>query len=219
MRALATIVAGTLLAPAFCAAALAEAPRTEEQKILYAAGVWLAQRAEPLSLTAADLKFVQMGLKDAVLGAKLKADIAVYGAKFNDLAQARSKAKAQKTKDFLARAAKAPGAQRTASGLVYVELKPGKGASATVVDTVKAAYTGMLSDGTVFDRSPAGRPLEFPLSGVVKCWQEGIPMMRVGGRAKLFCPADLAYGEQGRPGIPGGAALVYEVELVEVVKK
>jgi len=82
-------------------------------------------------------------------------------------------------------------------------------------------YTGTLIDGTVFDSSvQRGQPATFPLNGVVKCWTEGMQQIKVGGKAKLICPSDLAYGDQGRPPqIPGGATLVFEVELLEIVKK
>ena len=82
-------------------------------------------------------------------------------------------------------------------------------------------YTGTLSDGTVFDSSvQRGEPATFPLNGVIKCWTEGLQMMKVGGKAKLVCPSDIAYGDQGRPPQIGpGVPLVFEVELLEIVKK
>jgi FKBP-type peptidyl-prolyl cis-trans isomerase len=127
----------------------------------------------------------------------------------------------QKSKAFLDKMAKAPGAQKSASGLIYIELEAGKGASPAAADTVKAHYQGTLIDGTEFDasgRHGAG-PMEFALDKVIPCWTEGIQKMKAGGKAKLICPADIAYGDRGQPpSIPGGATLVFEVELAEVVK-
>jgi FKBP-type peptidyl-prolyl cis-trans isomerase FkpA len=84
-------------------------------------------------------------------------------------------------------------------------------------DTVKVNYRGTLTNGTEFDSSyKRNEPAEFPLNQVIKCWTEGVQKMRVGGKSSLVCPSDIAYGDQGRPSIPGGATLVFEVELLEV---
>ena len=118
---------------------------------------------------------------------------------------------------YLDKAAAEPGAQKTASGLIYRELKPGTGASPKATDTVKVHYRGTLTDGKEFDSSYGGQPLEFPLNRVIRAWTEGVQMMKVGGKAQLVCPANLAYGERGAPpDIPGGATLVFEVELLGI---
>jgi FKBP-type peptidyl-prolyl cis-trans isomerase len=85
---------------------------------------------------------------------------------------------------------------------------------------VKVHYEGRLIDGKVFDSSRArGEPATFPLSGVIKCWTEGVQTMKVGGTAQLICPADLAYGANGSPPtIPPQATLVFDVELLDIVK-
>ncbi len=121
---------------------------------------------------------------------------------------------------FLEKAAAEKGAVKTASGMVYSEIKPGTGEPPKATDKVKVHYKGMLTDGTVFDSSiERGQPATFPLNGVIKCWTEGVGMMKVGGKAKLVCPSDIAYGDQGRPPkIKPGATLVFEVELLEIVK-
>ena len=78
-------------------------------------------------------------------------------------------------------------------------------------------YHGTLRDGTVFDSSvDRGEPATFALNQVIPCWTEGVSLMKVGGKSKLVCPPDIAYGDSGRPGIPGGATLVFEVELIEI---
>ncbi len=120
--------------------------------------------------------------------------------------------------DAAAKAAKESGAVTTASGLVYKSLKDGSGASPKATDTVKVNYRGTFPDGKEFDSSyKAGGPIEFPLNGVIKCWTEGVQMMKPGGKAKLTCPSSIAYGERGAGGvIPPNATLVFEVELLGV---
>ena len=124
--------------------------------------------------------------------------------------------------DAAAKAAKEPGAVVTASGLVFKSIKDGSGASPKATDTVKVHNRGTFPDGKEFDSSyKAGGPIEFPLSGVIKCWTEGVQMMKVGGKAKLTCPGSIAYGERGAGGglIPPNATLVFEVELLGISGK
>jgi FKBP-type peptidyl-prolyl cis-trans isomerase FkpA len=118
----------------------------------------------------------------------------------------------------LSAAAKEGGAVVTSSGLVYRAVKVGAGASPKAADTVKVHYKGSFPDGKEFDSSYSrGTPTEFPLSGVIPCWTEGVQLMKVGGKAKLTCPSGLAYGARGAGGvIPPNATLVFEVELLGV---
>ena len=115
-------------------------------------------------------------------------------------------------------AAKEPGAKVTASGLVYRSIKEGGGANPGATDVVKVHYRGTFPDGKEFDSSIArGTPIEFPLSQVIKCWTEGVQMMKVGGKARLTCPPAIAYGERGAGGvIPPNATLHFEVELLGI---
>ena len=115
-------------------------------------------------------------------------------------------------------AAKEPGALVTASGLVYRSLKDGSGNSPKASDKVKVNYRGTFPDGKEFDSSyKRNQPIEFPLSGVIPCWTEGVLRMKVGGKAKLTCPASIAYGERGAGGvIPPNATLLFEVELLGI---
>jgi len=117
-----------------------------------------------------------------------------------------------------AAAAKEAGAVVTASGLVYRSLKDGAGASPTASDKVKVHYRGTFPDGKEFDSSyKRSEAIEFPLNGVIKCWTEGVQRMKVGGKAKLTCPAAIAYGERGAGGvIPPNATLLFEVELLAI---
>jgi FKBP-type peptidyl-prolyl cis-trans isomerase FkpA len=119
--------------------------------------------------------------------------------------------------DPLAAAAKEPGAVKTDSGLVYRMLKEGKGASPGAADTVRVHYRGTFTNGKEFDSSYSrGQPAEFPLNRVIKCWTEGVQKIKVGGKAKLTCPSDIAYGPSGRGPIPPNAVLLFEVELLDI---
>jgi FKBP-type peptidyl-prolyl cis-trans isomerase FkpA len=101
--------------------------------------------------------------------------------------------------------------------MVYIPISVGTGANPTATDTVRVHYHGTLRDGTVFDSSvDRGESISFPLNGVIPCWTEGVQKMKVGGKAKLVCPSDTAYGDVGQGPIPGGAALVFEVELLGI---
>jgi FKBP-type peptidyl-prolyl cis-trans isomerase FkpA len=115
---------------------------------------------------------------------------------------------------YLEKAASAPGAIRTPSGLVYRELRAGTGTSPVATDTVKVNYRGTLVDGKKFDSNDG---IKFPLNQVIPCWTEGVQKMKVGGKAELVCPSSIAYGPNGMPpDIPGGATLVFEIELLGI---
>jgi FKBP-type peptidyl-prolyl cis-trans isomerase FkpA len=199
-------------------------PQTEDEKTLYALGVMMAQNLKPFSLSASEVKTVAEGLADGVSGKAPTPDMKIYGPKFNELGRARVAASSvgekQKGEAFAASAAAEPGAVKSDSGLVFRTLTPGKGSSPARTDTVKVHYRGTLIDGSEFDSSIArGEPVEFKLDQVIPCWTEGVQKMKVGEKARLVCPSSIAYGDQGRaPQIPGGATLVFEVELLGVKK-
>ena len=119
-----------------------------------------------------------------------------------------------------ATAAQAATAEKTASGLIYESLKDGTGAQATPAATVQVHYRGTLADGTEFDSShKRGQPATFPLSRVIPCWTEGVSKMKEGGKAKLICPPNIAYGAQGAgAAVPPNATLTFEVELIKVMR-
>ncbi len=201
--------------------------KPEEQKTLYALGAYMATAGNIslFNLSAEELKYVQQGFTDSALNRKLTVEPDSYQDKINQLAQTRMKAAAevqkQKSAAYLEKAAKEKGAKKFPSGLIMTAIKEGKGAQPKSTDTVKVHYTGTFIDGKVFDSSvKRGEPAEFPLNNVIPCWTEGVGQMKVGGKSKLVCPSNIAYGDMGRPPvIPGGATLVFEIELLDITKK
>ena len=119
-----------------------------------------------------------------------------------------------------ATAAQAGAPEKTASGLVYESLKDGTGAQASPEATVQVHYRGTLTNGTEFDSSyKRGQPATFPLNRVIPCWTEGVSKMKEGGKAKLTCPPNIAYGAQGAgAAVPPNATLTFEVELIKVMR-
>jgi FKBP-type peptidyl-prolyl cis-trans isomerase FkpA len=212
-------LAALLFAPI---AARAQALKTDDEKTLYAIGYITGGRVQFLRLKPAEVKFVEQGFHDAATGAKAKVELESRQEQINKFAQARSNAAADKekatAKEYLAKAEKEKGAQKLPSGLVFRTLRPGNGPSPKETDKVKVNYEGRLINGTVFDSSyKRGQPAEFPLNGVIKCWTEGVQKMHVGEEAELTCPSDIAYGDHGHPPtIPGGATLVFKVELLGI---
>lgn len=198
-------------------------PETDDQRILNALGQALGQNVVPAGLSVEELEFVQRGLTDAVLGREALVDLNEYGPQiqaFMDLRVAgAAEGELMLANAFVEEQAAVEGAERTDSGIVIQEMTAGTGANPTAADTVQVHYHGTLRDGTVFDSSvDRDEPATFPLSGVIPCWTEGLQHIAVGGKSRLVCPPDLAYGPQGRPGIPGNAALVFEVELLEITE-
>lgn len=120
--------------------------------------------------------------------------------------------------DTINAAAKEKGSVKTNSGMVYQSLKEGKGKSPNASSTVEVNYRGTLTNGKEFDSSyKRNQSISFPLSGVIPCWTEGVQMMKVGGKAKLVCPPELAYGSRGAGGaVPPNATLIFEVELLNI---
>ncbi len=221
-----TVIAGLLTAAlAGSAPLLAEAQpelKTDDDKALYALGLFISRNVGVFNLTTAELEVVKSGFTDGVTGKTPKVDLETWGPKLQALAQSRAAAASAQEKKageaFIAKAVAEPGAKKLAGGTIITELKAGSGASPKAADTVKVHYTGTLTDGTVFDSSvKRGQPAEFALNRVIKCWTEGVQEMKPGGKAKLVCPAAIAYGVAGSPPtIKPGATLVFVVELLEV---
>ena len=214
-----TIVAVVCAVSAFASFA---ADMTEEQKTIYTLGAIIGKQLSVFTLSPEEVALVTKGLNDSATGAKLEVDGETYGPKVQELANMRRTLVASKQaaagKAFAEKAATETGAVKTPSGLVYISMTEGSGTSPTADDTVKANYRGTLMDGAEFDSShKRGEPIEFRLNGVIKCWGEALQRMKVGGKARLVCPPEIAYGEQGAAGsIPPNATLNFEVELLAV---
>lgn len=209
-----------------CAQAATPAPKTDDEKALYSLGVATGRDLQGFSLTDQELEMVKAGFSDGIRDTgKLKQDeMTAVLPKLQELYKTRMEANAKKEKEagaaYLVKAAAEKGAVKSASGLVYRETQAGTGAAPKPEDVVKVHYTGKFPSGKVFDSSVERKePASFPLNGVIPCWTEGVGMMKVGGKATIVCPPDLAYGDEGRPPqMPGGATLVFDVELLEIEK-
>jgi len=212
----ACFIAGSALA--------ADKELTEDQKTLYFLGKAVSSKIKQFDFTPEETKFIVQGFSETLAGKELKLEDS-YGMKLNEYLAKKQEAmvgkEKEKAKPFLEKMAKEAGAVKLPSGVVYIPVKEGAGVNPTAADMVKVHYHGTFPDGKVFDSSvDRGTPAEFPLGGVIPCWTEGVQKIKVGGKAKLVCPSDTAYGDQGAGGaIPGGATLVFEVELLEILKQ
>jgi FKBP-type peptidyl-prolyl cis-trans isomerase FkpA len=198
-------------------------PSSEDDKTLYTLGMLLGRNLGTFNLTADELEMVKSGLTDMVLKREHKVDLDKYGPKVDALARKRGQERVEiekaHAKTYLDQAGREAGAVVTPSGMVFRTVTPGTGATPAPTDRVSVQYEGRLTDGTVFDstKKRGGVPATFPLNGVIKCWTEGVGRMKVGEKAVLTCPSAIAYGDSGRPPtIPGGATLIFDVELVSI---
>ena len=206
--------------------------KTDDEKVIYALGANFGERLKPYELTAAEQKILLTGVADSLAGSQLKAEVPNIGLEINKFADKRTKAIADKERDgakaYIEKMQKEEGAEVTATGIVFKEIQAGSGDTPAAEDTVKVNYHGTLRDGTVFDSSiekldgPLAKepsPMVFPLNRVIPCWTEAVQKIKVGGKAKVTCPSDLAYGDRGAPPkIKPGAPLTFEIELLEILK-
>jgi len=204
---------------------------TEKDQVSYMIGMAMAKQLDTAK-DEIDVDMIAKAIKSSLAGQKMlltdpqAAQIAqAFGQKMQAKQMAKMVADAKTNQAageaFLAKNAKIPGVQTTASGLQYQVLTEGKGAKPVATDTVRVHYKGTLLDGKTFDSSyDRGEPATFPLNQVVPGWQEGIALMPVGSKYKFWIPSKLGYGEKGTPGgpIPPNATLVFEVELLDIAK-
>lgn len=194
-------------------------------KLSYAWGIAMGRQLQGMGMKDLNVEDFTNGLKAVTEGTELAVSpeeaqklIQDY---LNDLQAKAEEAAKSAGKQFLEENKKKAEVKETASGLQYVVEKEGEGAQPTAEDEVTVHYTGKLLDGTVFDSSVnRGEPATFPLNRVIPGWTEGVQLMKEGSKYTFFIPSDLAYGPQGIPGaIPPHSTLIFEVELIKVVKK
>ena len=198
-------------------------PKSEDDKTFYSMGVLMGSRLKAVDLQDNEIDMIVQGLRDSAKGQENKdIDIATYRSKVQGIFRARMEKNTDKFKNegkaYLEKFISKEGGQKTASGIGYKVLKPGTGAKPKATDTVEVHYHGTLIDGKVFDSSvDRKKKISFPLNRVIKCWTEGMQLVGIGGKIRLVCPSDLAYGDQGAPPkIPGGSTLVFDVELFSI---
>ncbi len=194
---------------------------TEDQKYMYYWGTTFGEQLKAAGISdERDVQWMLQGLQDRLAGTAPE-----YGEEYPSLLSnylvrrrnAAAETEAEVSREYVKAMAAEDGARTTTTGIVFREIAAGRGAEPTGESRVKVHYTGTLRDGKVFDNSlTRNQPLETRLDRVIACWKEAIPMMRVGGKARITCPPELAYGNRGNRNIPGGAALTFEVELLEV---
>ena len=206
-----------------------ETLKTEVEKVSYIIGTQIARNFKTQEIVV-DLDSLMMGLKDALEGKQLalsQEEMQQVFTRFQQ--QMRAKQAAKQAKEAAANLAAGnayleankakEGVKVLPSGLQYKVIKEGTGNTPTADDKVKTHYRGTLINGTEFDSSyKRNKPAEFPVKGVIKGWTEALQLMKEGGKWELYIPANLAYGQRGRPNIPANSTLIFEIELLEVTK-
>ncbi len=199
--------------------------KTDEDKTFYSLGYMLGGNVKDFSFSEKEMGLVMSGFTDGAAGTKGQVEVADYQNKIREVFEERMKKQSsvmeKEGMDYLETFSKEEGVQKTESGLAYKILEEGKGSSPKETDMVEVHYHGTLVDGTVFDSSKErGQTAKFPLNGVIKGWTEGLQKVKEGGKIKLVIPSALGYGVHGAPPkIPGGATLVFEVELIKILEK
>jgi FKBP-type peptidyl-prolyl cis-trans isomerase len=220
--------AGAEAQPAIAAPA-APAIVYSEAQVLETLGFVAAKniQLESFNFTPTQLESVFKGMTVAAQNKELSYDKKSIGLQVSEFVQKKQtefmevlkKQNVAASAAFFAKLKENKNIQATPSGLRYEIIKAGAGEFPKPSDTVKVHYTGSLITGEVFDSSvQKGEPIEFPLDQVIVGWTEGIQKINVGGKAKLYIPSNLAYGDEGRPGIPPGSTLIFEVELLSFKK-
>jgi FKBP-type peptidyl-prolyl cis-trans isomerase len=214
-------------APAPAGAAPAAAATFTDAQLVEEFGWFIGKRVglTELEFSKAEIDLLLKGIASAAAGKDSPYELEKIGPKMDEFMQKKQQAYMAKLKDknagvntdFFNKLKANKSVVELPSGLRYEIVKEGEGASPKATDTVKVHYTGTLIDGSVFDSSvQRGEPTEFPLDQVIPGWTEGIQKMKKGGKIKLYVPPQLAYGDDGRPGIPPGSTLIFEVELLDI---
>jgi FKBP-type peptidyl-prolyl cis-trans isomerase len=223
------LVAALAAGPAFAEQKVTKL-ETEKQKVSYMVGMMFGSQLASIkdeidpAIVAQAMTTTVAGGQSLMTQQEAQEVSQEFSRKMQGKMEAERKAAADRNKaegeKFLAENKGKPGVKTTASGLQYQVLSEGKGPKPKADDTVRVHYTGTLLDGTKFDSShDRGQPAEFPLSGVIPGWTEGLQLMPVGSKYKFWIPSNLAYGEAGTPGPIGpNQTLVFEVELLDIVK-
>lgn len=196
--------------------------KTGLDSLSYALGTRIALNLQANNVDSLSYNAFVDGIKDVLRKSNLKFDDNTCNTVINEKLQALASKGASKEKaasaKFLAENKKRAGVITTASGLQYEVITMGTGAKPAAEDTVVCHYAGTLINGKEFDNSyKRGEPINFPVGGVIKGWTEALQLMPKGSKWKLFIPSDLGYGDRGAGAdIPGGAALIFEVELLDI---
>ena len=200
-------------------------PKTDSEKTIYTLGQMDSRRLQNFDLSAKEFMVWVKGVKDGLDGKAGKIDMQAFSKEISKLGDERSKRVAETEKKeaaaYLTKMKAEEGAEALASGVIFKEIKAGEGESPKAESMVKVHYHGTLRSGEVFDSSvDRGNPATFPLNRVIPCWTEAVQKIKVGGKAKVTCPSDKAYGDRGAPPkIKPGAALTFDIELLEIVAK
>jgi len=228
------ILIATMFCMTFCACDSVSQQRvklkTKQDSVSYAIGVLNGKNMKQQELDL-DINLMTAGMKDAMSaeGKVLLSEEQIQGIimRFQNEAMLKQQEKMMKKADenkkkgeeFLAANKTKPGVQTTASGLQYIVLKAGDGRSPVDSSQVKVHYRGTLIDGTEFDSSyKRGQPAEFPVNGLIKGWQEALKLMKIGDKLQLFVPAELGYGMNAPPNIGPNQVLIFEMELLDIMK-
>ncbi len=213
--------------PAAAAPAAAPAPAFTEAQLIEEFGWFVGMKTglNQFGLTQAESDQFAKGFVAALNQKESPYDLQKIGPAMNEFVQKKQGAVLQSLKmknlaqaaAFFKKLKENPAVVELPDGLRYEILKPGTGAVPKVTDTVTVNYTGNLIDGTVFDSSERnGKPAQFGLTQVIRGWTEGLQKISKGGKIRLYVPPDLGYGDEGRPGIPPGSVLVFDIELLDV---
>ena len=195
----------------------------DDQRVLYALGLAISQRLNMFDLSEAEVAIVQAGLADGILNREPQVELNAIGPKIDPFLAERGQAALDREKAdgkaFVSQTATQPGATILDSGVVYFDVEAGEGVSPAKEDSVIIEYTGTFRSGVEFDKTDEDDPATLNLNGVVPCFADGLQLMKVGGKARLICPPETAYGDQGRPGIRPGSTLIFEIKLLGIVEE